>query len=163
MHPESRFLATMMDRAREWTLFYFNALKDQDLHRRFVCEGHELNSAYWQIAHLATTENGMLLAATGGPFTKFSWAKHFNVGGAGLPPDQCPPFSEVWDVFQEVHAKAMAHIPTLTAEDLERPTPAPLPVLGPRLHDTITHAIRHEGTHSGQLAWLCKLYSIRMI
>lgn len=163
MHPESRFLAHSMDRAREWTLFYFDRLKDQDLHRRFVCEGRELNSAYWLIAHLTASENGLLLFATGGPFEKFSWAKHFSIGGAGLPPDQCPPFDEVWGMFNAVHARAMAHIPTLSEEALASPNRTKLPAIGPRTHDVITHAARHESSHTGHLGWLCKLYGIRTI
>lgn len=163
MENESRFLAASMDRARQWTLFYFERLKDQDLHRRFVCEGKELNSAYWQIAHLATSENGLLLHATGGPFEKFSWAKHFSIGGAGLPPEQCPPFAEVWDIFNAVHARAMAHIPTLTAEQLNGPNPTRLTTIGTRLYDVVAHASRHESGHTGQIAWLCKLYGIPTI
>lgn len=163
MPTEGRTLAAMMDRARQWTLFYFQALKDQDLHRRFVCEGTELNSAFWIIAHLATTENGLLLAATGGPFEKYPWAKHYTLRGAGLPPDQAPPFSEVWDRFNSVHAKATAHVATLTDEQLAAPNPTPLPFIGPRVHDVVTHAIRHESTHTGHLSWLCKLYGIPTI
>ena len=47
------------------------------------------------MAHLAVSENRLLLRATGGPFEKFSWAKHFSVGSQGLPKDQCPPYEEV--------------------------------------------------------------------
>jgi hypothetical protein len=161
MHTESRILAHVMDRTRQYTLSYFDRLKDQDPHRRFVCEGKELNSAFWLIAHLATTENGLLLMATGGPFRKFSWAKHFSVGGAGLPPAECPPFAEVFATFNEVHGKAMAHLPSLSDEGLEAPNVTGIASFGTTVRDVITHAIRHEGSHVGHLGWLCKLYGIR--
>lgn len=163
MPTEAQVLAQVMDKTRRWTLFYFSKLKDQDLHRRFVCEGKELNSAFWLMAHMATTENGLLLAATGGPFEKFSWAKHFTIGAAGLPPAECPPFSEVWDTFNAVHAKAIAHVATLTEEQLDGPNTTKLSAIGPQVRDVITHAIRHEGGHTGHLGWLCKLYGISTI
>ncbi|HRH39349.1 MAG TPA: DinB family protein, partial [Flavobacteriales bacterium] len=65
---EAQVLAHVMDRTRAYTLFYFDRIKDKDLHHRFVCDGKELNTPFWLIAHLATSENGLLLRATGGPF-----------------------------------------------------------------------------------------------
>ena len=163
MPTEAQVLAHVMDRTRQYTLSYFDRLKDQDLHKRFACEGKELNSAFWLIAHLTTTENGLLLMATGGPFSKFSWAKHFTVGSTGLPPAECPPFAEVFDMFNAVHAKAIAHVATLSAEALEGPTRPGMKSFGPTVRDVITHAIRHEGSHCGHLGWLCKLHGISTV
>ncbi|MFZ1664403.1 MAG: DinB family protein [Flavobacteriales bacterium] len=162
MPTEAQVLSHVMDRTREWTLFYLRALKGQDPHRRFVCEGKELNTMFWLVAHLATTENGLLLASTGGPFEKFSWAKHFTLSAAGLPSAECPPYEEVWETFKNVHKKAVAHVATLTEEQLNSPNPTKL-AIGTTVRDVVTHAIRHEGGHSGQLAWLCKLYGIKMV
>ncbi|HQW06725.1 MAG: DinB family protein [Flavobacteriales bacterium] len=161
MPTETEVLAHMMDRTREYTLFYFDKLKDQDLHRRFVCDGKELNSAFWVMAHLATSENGLLLMATGGPFQKFSWAKHFTVGSSGLSAAECPAFDEVYATMTQVHERVMAHLPTLGAEALERPNPSGIPAIGKTVRDVITHAIRHEGSHIGHLGWLCKLHGVR--
>lgn len=158
---EAAVLAHMVDRTRQYTLFYFNLIKDQDLHRRFVCEGTPLNTAYWLIAHLATTQNALLLRCTGGPFQKFSWAKHYSIGGAGLPPNECPPFEEVMATFNEVHQKAMDHLPTLGHDMLESPNISGMTSFGTTTRDVITHAIRHEGSHIGHLGWLCKLYGVK--
>jgi DinB superfamily len=158
---EAQVLAHMMDRTREYTLSYFNRIKDEDLHRRFVCEGKPLNTAYWLMAHMATTENGLLLMATGGPFSKFSWAKHFTLGAPGLPAEECPPIAEMLEMFHAVHKKAMAHLPTLPAEALELPNRTGLSAIGTTVRDVITHAIRHEGSHIGHLGWLCKLYGVK--
>ena len=163
MPTEAQVLSHVMDRTREWTHFHLSALKGQDTHRRFVCEGKELNTYFWLVAHLATSENGLLLAATGGPFEKFWWAKHFTLGAAGLPPEECPSFEEVWDTFNAVHKQAIAHIAGLTEADLNKPNPTKLIAIGPTLRDVITHAIRHEGGHIGHLSWLCKLYGIKLI
>lgn len=163
MPTEAQVLSHVMDRTREWTRYYLSALKGQDPHRRFVCEGKELNTAFWLVAHLATTENGLLLAATGGPFEKFWWAKHFTLAAAGLPKEECPPYEEVWATFNAVHTKAIAHIATLDEEALNGSNLTKLPALGSTVRDVITHAIRHEGGHAGQLGWLCKLYGIKTI
>ena len=160
MKTEAQVLAHMLGRTREYTLFYLRGLKDVDVHRRFVCEGKELNTVYWLVAHLATSENGLFLRATGGPFEKFSWAKHFTLGSIGLPREECPPFSEIWHTFKTVHEKTMAHLPTLTDEHLEGPNITGLP-FGDTMRDVITHGIRHEGSHIGHLGWLCKLYGIK--
>lgn len=151
----------MVDRTRQYTRFYAGLLKGQDMHRVFVCEGKSLNSAFWLIAHLATSENGLLLRATGGPFEKFSWAKHFTLGSQGLPPDQCPPFEEVWATFKAVHERVMLHLPTLTEEQLDAPNITGLDAIGTTVRDVITHAVRHEALHTGHLSWLCKLYGVR--
>lgn len=160
MPTEAQVLAHTMDRTRQYTRFYLDKLKDQDLHRRFVCEGKELNSAYWLIAHIAVTQNGLLLMATGGPFEKFSWAKHFGRGGPGLPPEQCPPFTEVLETFDRIHTKAIAHVAALPDAALEGPNLTGIALIGTTVRDVVIHAIRHEGLHTGHLSWLCKLHGI---
>lgn len=162
MPTEAQVLSQMMDRAREWTRYYLTPLKQTDPHRLFVCEGKPLNTVFWLVAHLATSENGLLLAATLGPFEKFWWAKHFTLGTPGLPQEECPPYAEVWETFNGVHQKAVAHIALLDEAALNAPNPTKLPI-GGTVRDVITHAIRHESGHAGQLAWLCKLHGIKMI
>lgn len=152
-----------MDRTREWTRFHLSALKGLDPHRRFTCEGKAFNTVFWLVAHLATAENGLLLAATGGPFEKFWWAKHFTLGASGLPVEECPPYPEVWETFNAVHAKAIAHVATLDEAALDAPNPTKLTAIGPTVRDVVTHAIRHEGSHTGHLGWLCKMHGIKLI
>jgi hypothetical protein len=160
---EAQVLAHTMDRVRQYTRLYLSPLKDQDPHRAFTCEGTPLNTVFWLVAHLATSENGLLLHATGGPFEKFSWAKHFTVGSQGLPRAQCPPYEEVWATFKAVHERAMQHLPTLTAEQLALPNRTGLAAIGSTTRDVVTHAIRHEALHAGHISWLCKLYGVRTI
>jgi uncharacterized damage-inducible protein DinB len=158
---EAQVLAHMMDRARQYTRLYLSPLKDQDPHRQFVCEGKPLNTLFWLVAHLATSENGLLLRATGGPFEKFSWAKHYTLGSQGLPREQAPPYEEVWATFKAVHEKAMAHLPTLTDAQLLSPNTTGLSAIGGTTRDVVTHAIRHEALHTGHISWLCKLYGVK--
>lgn len=161
MNTTAEVLAHTMDRTREYTRFYLSRLKDVDPHRVFTCEGVELNTAFWLVAHLAVSENGLLLRATDGPFEKFSWAKHFSLGSKGLPKAECPPYEEVWATFNAVHSKAIAHLRTLSDEALAKPNSTGLPLIGNTTQDVITHAIRHEGLHTGHISWLCKLHGIK--
>lgn len=163
MPAEAQVLSHVMDRTREWTRFHLSALKGLDPHRRFTCEGKAFNTVFWLVAHLATAENGLLLAATGGPFEKFWWAKHFTLGASGLPVEECPPYPEVWETFNAVHAKAIAHVATLDEAALDAPNPTKLTAIGPTVRDVVTHAIRHEGSHTGHLGWLCKMHGIKLI
>ncbi len=156
-------LAHVMDRARQYSRNYLSTLKDADPHREFICEGKKLNTQFFLVAHLAVSENGLLLRATDGPFEKFSWAKHFSVGSQGLPKEQCPPYEEVWATFKAVHEKTMAHLPTLSDEALAAPNITGLNLIGTTVRDVITHAIRHESLHTGHISWLCKLHGIKTI
>lgn len=161
MPTEAQVLAHMVDRTRQYNHLYLSALKGLDPHHEFVHNEVKLNTQFWLVAHMAVSENGLLLRATGGPFEKFSWAKHFSVGSPGLPKEQCPPYEEVWATFKAVHKKTMAHLPTLTAEALEQPNITGLGAIGSTVRDVITHSIRHEGLHTGHISWLCKLHGIR--
>lgn len=59
-----------------------------------------------------------------------------------------------------MHAKAIEHVRTLDDVALSAPNPTGLP-FGPQIRDVITHAIRHESSHTGHLGWLCKLHGVK--
>lgn len=161
MSTEAQTLATAMARAREATHYYFNKLKDTDLHFAPQANGVTLHSAFWLVAHLAVSENGLLLFATGGPGIKFSWAKHYTKGSAMHGAPEPPPFSEVWEMFNTVHDRALQHVASLTAEQLDAPNLTGTRFGGQeQVRDVIMGAIRHEGYHCGQLGWLCRMQGI---
>jgi len=168
MKTEAQHLAAMMDRTREYTVFYLNRLLERDpdgtnglLHKRFICEGVTLNSVFWLMAHLTTTENGLLLRSTGGEVIKFSWAKHYTKGASGAPDELRPLLDDVRHLFHEVHRQSIAHVATLDDAALDMPNITGLPLGGKgQVRDVIMHAIRHEGSHIGHIGWLCKLHGI---
>lgn len=162
-NTEIRLLTGVIDRTRQYTLQYMEHLQDVDPHHEFVCEGKRLNTLFWLTAHLTATENGLLLLATGGPFERFSWAKHYGPGSTGLPKDQCPPYKEVRATMDAVHERAMTHLPTLEDIVLERPNNTGFLRFGPLMRDVLIQAIRHENYHTGQIGWLCKLYGRKTV
>ncbi|MCB0793048.1 MAG: DinB family protein [Flavobacteriales bacterium] len=161
MSQEAQVLAATLDRARGYTRYHLKQLEGRDPHHRFVINGVALNSMYWIVAHLASSENFLVLRATGGPMQRFSWAKHFNMGTAPPDPKELPPFDEVRAMFDDVHACSLAHIRTLSDDQLAEPHAARMRLGGTdQVRDVLMHAIRHEGLHCGHLSWTCRLHGI---
>lgn len=159
---EPEILALAVDRTRDYARSYLLRLKNVDPHREFEVNGMKLNTAYWIVAHLTVTQNWLVLRATGGPFEKFSWAKHFNLGSTPPPPELCPPYEEVWAMFKAIHAKAVPHVASLNDEQLAQPHTAMIKLGGTdTVRDAILHQLRHEALHTGHLSWLCKLHGIK--
>lgn len=168
MNPSSRtepvVLAEMVDKTRALSLYYIEKLKTTDLHKTYEVEGVKLNPAFWIIAHMAVTQNGLLLRCTGAPGIKISWAKLFNMGSSVLLPADCPPLEEVLATLKEVHEHALQHIRNLAPEALDQLNPAGFEILGENtIRGMIIHFIRHEASHAGQLGWICKLNGIKTI
>lgn len=157
-------LAASLDAARNYTRYYFSKLKGQDLHRAFTCEGRELNTAYWLMAHVTSSENWLILRGTGGDLVKLPWARLFNVGRTPPRPDELPPIEDILAASKEVHEKALAHLRGLGDADLAQPHQAMMDLGGDgTCMEVVLHAIRHEAGHAGQLGTLCKLYGVETI
>lgn len=161
---EAHFLADMMRHAHFMTQSHLRKLESVDLHKRFQVDGKDLNSGYWMFAHMAVSQNWLILRGTNGPFQKFSWAKLFNLGTAPPPQEQCPPFDEVKTKLEEIQQLSLSHVESLSAEALSSPHNAmmQLPIEN-TMRSIIKHHIRHESMHNGQLSWLCKLHGLKMI
>ncbi len=164
MNTEAKTLADVLESTRQLSLFYWNKLSDKDIFQTFECNGVQLNNAYWIMAHLAVTENFLVLRSTGGEMQKFSWAKLFGLGCPIPEKELCPPINEMLETLHSVHQKSIQHILSLSDEDLSKPTATGAKFGGEDSYRAIiTHAIRHEGTHAGHLGWLCKLHGIKTI
>jgi hypothetical protein len=158
MHNEALVLAALMDRSRQQVSACLQRLEAANLHHRHEVDGRQLNSAYWIAAHLAVSQNWLILRGTGGLFQKFSWAKHFSLGAIPLPPSECPPYEEVKATLEGVHRLAMEHVAGLGEAALDQAHQAMLQLPGTNdVRAVIAHHILHEASHAGQLSWLCKL------
>jgi hypothetical protein len=165
MNTESQTYAALMAQSHNAVLNTFQRLAGQDLHHRFHADGRTLNSAFWILAHLTGTQNWLVLRGSGGPFRKYSWAKHFGMGSAGtVATEEYPAFNEVLEMYKAVHIESIAHVSTLDDAALAAPHQALLNLpAGNDVRTVIKHHILHESGHCGQLAWLCKLYGLRTI
>jgi hypothetical protein len=161
MKTEAETLAETMDDMRKLTLHYFKRLNGFDIYRRFPAgdQGKELNSACWIMGHLAVSQNYLMLQAIGGERVSIPWAGAFSIGSSGELPLHEPTIDEILMLQQAVHEKSLDYIRSLDEKALSIPS-----VYGfaysteDSRRGLIRHAIRHEGVHAGQLAWLCVLH-----
>ena len=161
---ETEVLIEMLEMSRDLTKFYLKKLEGQDLYKTFKIEDKELNSILWLIAHITVSENWLLLVCTGGDRVKIPWARQFGLGSEIPNKEDYPPVDEIMKMFNIVHQASIEYIKTLTEEDLAKPTTNGVSFGGEdSVRSIIKHAVRHEGTHTGHLSWLCKLYGVKTI
>ena len=161
---QTQVLADTLDFTRNITRFYLSKLKGVDMHQRFEVNGIQLNSAYWVLCHLVWAENKLVLQSTGGPEIGHEWQQYFSFGSKPESNDNLPDLGEALKAFKTVHAQTMDHLYRLPDEKLEKPNLTGVSFgLEPTMRTAIMHAIRHEGTHSGHLGWLCKLHGVETI
>jgi hypothetical protein len=165
MKKETEVLADMLDMTRQTTKYYFNKLSGSDLHHHFKTErGDKFNSAFWIIAHLTVIENWLILYSTNGKAERIGWGKQYGLGEPAPTREESPSWEEVSQLFHSVHEKSLAHIHSLSSEDLNKPTRSGEVFDGEdSCRKVIMHTIRHEGTHCGHLGWLCKMHGIKTI
>jgi DinB family protein len=161
---ESKILSNIMDKSRQMSLYYLDKLKETDLQKSFVVDGKTLNSTFWIMAHLAVTENWLLLRSTGAEHVKIPWARQYGQGSNAVVKGETPPLDEVRAIFTEVHTKALQHVDSLSDELLDSKNTTGFNLFGMHsIRDVIIHAIRHENSHAGHLGWICKLHGIKTI
>lgn len=159
MNNEAKTLAALMDQSHKAVLSTLQHLAGQDLQHRFSVDGKELNSAFWIMAHLVGSQNWLVLRGSGGPFRKYSWAKHFGMGSSGMIPEDSPTLDEILTMYEAIHVDSMAHVSSLSDEQLSLPHHAMMELAaGSDVRTVIRHHILHESGHCGQLNQLCKLY-----
>jgi hypothetical protein len=158
---QAHLLADLMDHAHAFTLHHVERLKGQDLHHRFEVNGKPLNSAFWIVAHLAVSQNWLILRGTGGNFQKFPWAKQYTLGAAHPSATDAPPWDEVLATYQRIHQLSLDHVRALPDEVLTQAHHAMMDLGGVNtIRQVILHHVRHESSHNGQLGWLCKCYGL---
>jgi hypothetical protein len=162
MTTEATVLAHVMNKTRDLTQLYLGILSDVDLHKSFEVDGKKFNNVFWIMAHLPVIENYLLLRSIGGEPLKIPWARQFGLGSVLSEKEDSPPVSEVKEVMEEVHSRAIKHIEGLSDSFLNEPGTTSFEFFGEKsVRSIIVHAIRHEGTHAGHLGWLCKLHGIK--
>ena len=164
MNVEASRLVDFFESARKITMYYFNKLKDVGYDRVPVADGVALNSAKWIMAHLVWTENFLLLQGLGGEQVTFPWFSKVAFGTPLAKPEELPPIEEILEGMKQVHEAAIAHLQTLTDEQLLEPNLNGMSFSGDNSKRfLVLHACRHESGHAGQLGWHCKIAGIKTI
>lgn len=161
MNTASILLQTFNE-TRNLTHYYFNKLKDTDINRSFEVNGVPLNYPKWLMAHVTWAEHFLVLEALGAEKVAIEWFGKVAFGTPMCKPEELPDMETILADMKSVHDAVNNFIPTLSEEQLEEKN-----VLGMKFGPNeskrymLIHAIRHEGTHAGQLGWLCKIHGIK--
>lgn len=151
-------LAETMNETRNLTRFYLSKLKGEDMNRTFTIGDYTTNSPYWIVAHLTWAEHMLLIQSFGHPTMDIPWLGKFAIGTTPTAED-LPTLEEVFTQFKVVHEQALAYLQGMTDENLAVDNVLGISFGGSTSKKFIAqHAIRHEGTHCGQLSLIAKLY-----
>ncbi|HMS34747.1 MAG TPA: DinB family protein [Ignavibacteria bacterium] len=161
-NSESEILADVYEKVRGLSKMFISGLKDVDINKRLEIDNIKFNSAYWIVAHLVWTEHFLLVQGVGGENMKIEWLDEY---AYGTDPDSVktkPPYEEILKRLDEVHAKAVEIIKGLSDEQLEEDNLIGANFGGSKAkRNVITHAIRHEPMHIGQISWILKSNGIK--
>ena len=159
---ETQILADMMDKTRQLTRFYISNLKTVDPYKPVEFGGKNFNSIYWLTAHLIWAEDNMIMAGTGAKSIAPEWISHYHIKADGSLHEGHGDFKELLTEMKRVHEGAMNHLRSMDDDQLDKEN-----ALGFQFGDgdastrlIVMHAIRHEGTKIGTLAWLCKMNDV---
>lgn len=161
-NSESEILADVYEKVRGLSKMFISGLKDVDINKRLEIDNIKFNSAYWIVAHLVWTEHFLLVQGVGGENMKIEWLDEY---AYGTDPDSVktkPPYEEILKRLDEVHAKAVEIIKGLSDEQLDEDNLIGANFGGSKAkRNVITHAIRHEPMHIGQISWILKSNGIK--
>ena len=161
---ETQILADMMDKSRQLTRFYISNLKAVDPYIPIEFGGKTFNSVYWLTAHLIWAEDYLIVQGTGAKSVAPDWVKHYHLGSDGSLHEGHGDYKALLNDMRQVHESAMHYLRGLDDAILDKDN-----TLGFHFGDgdatnrfIIMHAVRHEGGHSGNLAWLCKMHEVKL-
>jgi hypothetical protein len=163
-NKEAVLLADTFQKTRDLTRWYLGLLKETDAHKQWEVNGVRLNSIIWLASHMVWAENFLLLKGIGGHPVPVDWVEHYNIKSAGTVHHAEHNMKNVMATLKEVHEKAMAHVLTITDEQMGADNTAGFDFGGVKTNRMlIQHAIRHEAQHTGHLSWLCKINKIQTV
>lgn len=162
-NTEIKTLIKTFEMARNLSKFYISKINGIDLKKRYEIGGVKLNSAYWLMAHLVWTEHFLIIEGVGGESLGIEWLNDFGFGSTGEDVPNGPAIGEVLNTLDEVHAKAIEILNSMTDEMLDSDNNIEATFGGSKSKRTvIMHAIRHEPMHIGQLSWILKISGTKM-
>jgi DinB superfamily len=165
MRTEQHTLKELTKETHHLVLYYLKHLKDTDVSRVISIDGIELNSVHWIAAHLCSIADMLFYAATGSENPdKPSWLSQYGLGSNPKHVTDIPPFDSVVEYLNQIYHRAYDLIEQMPEEKLDQENLCNLSFGGDRtIRKVLYHQIRHEASHAGNLAWLCKLNGIKTI
>lgn len=154
---DSQILAETFESVRNLTKFYFSKVKPEDAEIQMVSGDVKFNSPKWIAAHLAWSEDFLILQGLGGESTGIDWLEEYGFGSKEDDLKTKLTLEEALSGLNLVHEKALKHINSLTNEQLDEKNNIGANFGGnDSKRSVLNHAIRHEPMHVGQLSWFIK-------
>mgnify|MGYP006088856519 CR=1 FL=1 len=152
-NPAIETLIEAIESVNSLTVWYLYMLKDPNINKNFEVNGIKLNNVFWLTAHLANSENLLLLKALGAKAHHLDWLKDYSFGSSK---DEIPTISyeEVKISAKKIHLDSIAYLRSLSDEDLTKENLIGFDIASSKsFKSVIMHHIRHEGIHVGQLVY----------
>lgn len=163
MNVEIQVLKKIIEFQHNLTIWYLSLLKETDVNKCFEIEGKKINSLYWIVAHLANSEDLLLMKALGKPGHNYAWLKKYSMGSNQDIPAEVS-YKELVEVAKNIHQNCMKNLDEMTDGELNKDNSMGITFSGDSSKRTIImHHIRHEGIHAGHLSLLCKLNNIKTV
>ena len=118
------FIRTSLENSKSWALGLINDMKDAPLTQPTPKGG---NHPHWILGHLVRSESDLLDCFVLGKPNRFpEWEGVFSMGSVPLTDaSKYPSIDELQAKFEEMRAATLAHLDTLSDEDLDKPSHAP--------------------------------------
>jgi uncharacterized damage-inducible protein DinB len=163
-NKEANVLSDTFQKTRDLTRWYLSLLKEVDPYKHWEVNGTRLNSVIWLASHITWAENFLILTGTGGQPVELDWLDSYNIKSSGDLHHNDHNMKIVMAAMKEVHEKAMAHVITLSDEEMEAENVLGFGFGGIKTNRMmVIHAIRHEAMHTGHLSWLCKINKVESV
>lgn len=155
---ETKILADMVESARELTLFYLNHAEEADKCQTYTVNGYTTNSILWTVAHLAWSQEYLILKNVTGKGVEIPWFQLFVIGKKPPATELLPPWEEVLTAFSDVHRRSMELLHSLPDSILDEPNHGDLEISTRRKkRELIVHFCRHECAHAGQIGMMLRM------
>lgn len=147
------FIKLSLESSKGWALGLIGDMKDAPLTQPTAKGG---NHPTWVLGHLARAESDLLDCFILGQANRFpEWEALFAMGSTPTAEaGKYPSMDELFAKFEEMRAATLAHLDTLSDEDLDKPSHAPAE-FGPTfatVGSCFAAMSTHVAFHAGQVA-----------
>jgi len=161
---ETKFLAELLESARQLTHFYLEKSTEVDKMQRFDIGKYRTNSICWVAAHLAWGEDNLILKGVANQGTGIEWLKLFKLGAEYPSEQDLPPYDEVIAALNSIHKSSLKALLKLPDAGLDEKNHIGLNFsAGNNKRAVIRHCIRHESFHCGQIGMLLRMLGKKVI
>lgn len=163
-NPQVQLLWSTFQKTRDLSKYYISLMKECNPYQTFQFNGQKLNSLCWMVCHLTWAEDFLIVRSTGGQGVGIPWLESYALGCNGELHEGKPDFKTMLDTLKTVHSLSETHLKNLADSSLDETNVFGFAFAGDNTKRMmLQHAIRHEGTHVGQLGWLVKLNGLKAI